>query len=281
MTKLDDSVFKDELIRIVRVAHDEILAVYDTAFDIDRKDDDSPITEADRRAHDVIVSGLSTLDPTIPIVSEESDLPSFEIRSTWSRYWLVDPLDGTKEFVKRNGEFTVNIALIEHHEPTLGVVGKPTERAIYYGNSQRHLAQKITGSTNQLNISTRHVNTQQIKSVQSHRRADPTAERFFIYLEEEFGPIERVYRGSSLKFLALAEGQADFYLQPGGTSEWDTAAAHAVLKAAGGEVLSLRGEPLRYNLRESVLNTPFIAIADVKTTTWTQRLRHHLAIFNG
>lgn len=269
--------FKADLVRIVRAAHAEILAVYDSAFDIDRKDDDTPITEADRRAHDVIVTGLSILDPTIPIVSEESELASYTTRKTWAKYWLVDPLDGTKEFVKRNGEFTVNIALIEKHKPCLGAVGRPTEGTVFFGDVSTQEALKITAPSTQV-ISTRPVVYEAIRSVQSRRRADPVAERFYANLDAEFGALDRDFYGSSLKFLALAEGRADLYLQPGGTSEWDTAAAHAVLKAAGGDVFSLTGDPLRYNTRDSVLNEPFIAVGDT-SERWRTILTRHLALF--
>lgn len=273
-----DTTLKSDLIRIVNEAHVEILDVYNKPFDVDRKTDDTPITEADRRAHDVIVNGLSQLDSKIPIVSEESRLPPFGVRQYWKQYWIVDPLDGTKEFVKRNGEFTVNIALVVSHNPHIGVVGRPTTDSVYFGSVESQSAVKIVGA-DEVPIETREVRRERVRSVQSRRRADPRAERFLADLEADVGPITRDFRGSSLKFLALAEGHADLYIQPGGTSEWDTAAAQAVLHAAGGFVMSFRGESLSYNVGDSVINDPFIAIGD-SSTEWRHTLLQRLTIFN-
>lgn len=270
---------KEALVEIVRSAHKEILAVYDTSFDIDRKTDDSPITEADRRAHEVIVEGLNRLDGTIPILSEEAALATFEDRQSWQEYWLVDPLDGTKEFVKRNGEFTVNIALIENHRPALGVVGRPTEDLVFYGDTEQRNAWKLSTSSKE-RISCAEGDPVNIRSMQSRRRVDPRAEQFLANLEQETGVISRDFRGSSLKFLALAEGQADIYLQPGGTSEWDTGAAHAVLAAAGGRVMTFAGDELCYNTQSSVLNPPFIAVANT-SPSWCKLLVKHLGVFQA
>ncbi|MCE2406569.1 MAG: 3'(2'),5'-bisphosphate nucleotidase CysQ [Pseudomonadales bacterium] len=275
---MSESTLKSDLIQIIQEARVAILDVYDSPFDVDRKTDDTPITEADRRAHDVIVSRLSRLDSKIPIVSEESNLAAYEERRTWDQYWLVDPLDGTKEFVKRNGEFTVNVALVIGHESKVGAVGRPTSNTVYYGDVKAQNAVKITGE-DEFQIDTRAIQRDMVRSVQSRRRADPRAERFLSDLESDVGAIARDFRGSSLKFLALAAGEADLYIQPGGTSEWDTAAAQAVLQAAGGCVMTLQGESLRYNTRDSVLNVPFIAIGD-SSTAWRATLLRHLAIFS-
>ena len=275
---MTDRALKTDLIRIVNEAHVEILDVYNKPFDVDRKTDDTPITEADRRAHDVIVDRLTRLDSKIPIVSEESSLPVFEVRKNWKQYWLVDPLDGTKEFVKRNGEFTVNIALVVSHEPKIGVVGRPTTDAVYFGDVDSRSAMKIV-EADELPIATREAENRRVRSVQSRRRADPQAEQFLIDLESDVGPIARDFRGSSLKFLTLAEGEADLYLQPGGTSEWDTAAAQAVLHAAGGFVMSFQGESLTYNAGDSVINDPFIAIGD-SSPEWRRQLVQRLATFD-
>ena len=270
---IDDSPRQD-LVDIVSDAHKAILEVYDTAFQVSRKSDDSPITEADRRAHEIIVNGLTRLDAQVPIVSEESTLPDFAERSRWPAYWLVDPLDGTKEFVKRNGEFTVNIALITGHEPRYGVVGRPTTDTVFFGDTKTQTALKVSAD-GELPIQTRSARSPEIRSVQSRRRADPLAELFLANLEAAEGSVERDFCGSSLKFLTLAEGLADLYIQPGGTSEWDTAAAHAVLEAAGGCVMTLRGETLVYNATEKVLNPPFIALGDA-SDTWRNAVLSHL-----
>ncbi len=274
---LDESL-KSALIQIVHDAHVEILDVYNTPFDVRRKSDDTPITEADRRAHDVIVNGLSRIDSGIPIVSEESALPPYEVRKNWKQYWLVDPLDGTKEFVKRNGEFTVNIALVVAHEPCIGIVGRPTTNALYFGDVESKSALKII-EADEKPLATRTIEANGVRSVQSRRRANPQAEQFLIDLENDVGPITRDFRGSSLKFLALAEGEADLYIQPGGTSEWDTAAAQAVLHAAGGRVMSFQGASIPYNAGESVINDPFIAIGD-SAMDWRHTLIRRLSIFN-
>lgn len=276
---MTDSSLKSDLLRIVHTAHAEILDVYDTPFDVDRKTDDTPITEADRRAHDAIVNGLSRLDSKIPIVSEESSLTAYDERKNWQKYWLVDPLDGTKEFVKRNGEFTVNIALVVSHEPHFGIVGRPTANTVYFGDVESKRAVRIT-SDDERPIVTRAIARNRVQSVQSRRRANPQAEQFLTDLESDVGAIARDFRGSSLKFLALAEGEADLYIQPGGTSEWDTAAAQAVLQAAGGLVMSFEGNPLRYNKGDSVINDPFIAIGD-SSTAWRSTLLRRLTIFNS
>lgn len=267
----------DDLLDIVSTAHEEILDVYQTGFKVDRKSDASPITEADRRAHDVILSGLQRLSECWPVVSEESAIPPYAERKNWERYWLVDPLDGTKEFVKRNGEFTVNIALIENGKSILGVVGRPTTEAIYWGDVQAGLAKRVS-PTETVSIKTRAVNSQQLASVQSRRRPDPRSEQFLEKIESEFGQLVKTHRGSSLKFLAIAKGEVDLYLQPGGTSEWDTAAAHAVLEAAGGQVMTFDGESMRYNKGASLANEPFIAIGD-HTPEWRKYLVDQLQIF--
>ena len=276
---MTDNALKSDLLQIVNTAQAEILDVYNTPFNVDRKTDDTPITEADRRAHDAIVNGLSRLDSKTPIVSEESSLTAYDERKNWSEYWLVDPLDGTKEFVKRNGEFTVNIALVVSHEPHFGIVGRPTTNTVYFGDVESKRAVKIT-SDDELPIVTRAIERNRVQSVQSRRRANPLAEQFLAELESDVGEITRDFRGSSLKFLALAEGEADLYIQPGGTSEWDTAAAQAVLQAAGGLVMSFEGNPLQYNKSDSVINDPFIAIGD-SSTAWQSTLLRRLTIFNG
>ena len=274
---MTDTSLKSDLLQIVNTAHAEILDVYNSPFNVDRKTDDTPITEADRRAHDAIVNGLSQLDSKIPIVSEESRLAAYDERKKWQKYWLVDPLDGTKEFVKRNGEFTVNIALVVSHEPQVGMVGRPTTNTVYFGDVESKQAVKISSEV-ELPIATRTIELDRVQSVQSRRRANPLAEQFLIDLESDVGPITRDFRGSSLKFLALAEGEADLYIQPGGTSEWDTAAAQAVLQAAGGTVMSFNGKSLQYNNGDSVLNDPFIAIGD-SSSAWRNTVLRRLTIF--
>lgn len=256
------------LVDIARRAGEEILRVYETDFDVDQKDDRSPLTQADLAAHRAIVAGLRALDPQTPTISEESALPSFEVRRNWRRFWLVDPLDGTKEFVNRNGDFTVNIALIEDHQPTFGVVGVPVRQCVYAGTPNGAFRLDANGRTE---LRTRPMRRDAVTIVASRSHRDPRLEAYLSAVQARFAHAESVAVGSSLKFCLLAEGKADFYPRLGPTSEWDTAAAHAVLSAAGGAVQELDGRPLAYNTRESILNPFFLAIGDVDFL-WAERL---------
>ena len=260
----------EKLIDTVVKAGAEILDVYGTAFEVKSKSDESPLTEADLRAQRVIVSGLTDIDSTIPVISEESDAPSFAVRKRWRRYWLVDPLDGTREFVNRNGEFTVNIALIEDNEPTLGIVGCPVRGDIYIGDVKKCEAFRIVGSSRQP-ITTRKLGVDGITVVASRSHGGERLERYLESLVPVFGRVDRTAMGSSLKLCLLAEGLADFYPRLGPTSEWDIGAAQAVLQAAGGSVLQWDGSPLLYNSKASFLNPDFIAVGD-SSLNWPELL---------
>ena len=251
----------DEVIDIARRAGDAILEVYADRFDVEIKADDSPLTEADRRAHEIIVDGLRSLTPDLPIVSEESEPPPFAERRQWHRYWLVDPLDGTKEFVERNGEFTVNIALIDAGEPVFGVVGVPVKGVVYVGDCRERRAWRVDGEGT-TSLATRAMSVDAVSVVASRRHGGQRLERYLERLEASFAVVTRVHLGSSLKFCILAEGGADLYPRLGPTSEWDIAAAQAVLVAAGGDVRRLDGGPMVYNTGESFLNPDFVAVAD-------------------
>ncbi|WP_184331220.1 3'(2'),5'-bisphosphate nucleotidase CysQ [Povalibacter uvarum] len=258
MSNDDLSVLLSAVVDIARSAGIEILDVYRQPFDVTSKADQSPLTQADLRAHRVIVEGLEALTPDIPVLSEEaSDIP-FETRRQWQRYWLVDPLDGTKEFVSRNGEFTVNIALIERHEPILGVVHVPVKDTTYLGSISTG-ALRQTGSQSPERIRVQTPPAQPLRIVGSRSHASAGSLDAYV---DKLGPHTLLSIGSSLKFCLVAEGSADFYPRFGPTSEWDTAAAHAVLDAAGGAVLDLQGQPFRYNAREGLLNPHFLAVGD-------------------
>ena len=233
-----------------------ILEVYAGHFDVSDKDDQSPLTLADLRAHEVIASGLNQLDLAIPVLSEEASTIPFEERRGWTRYWLVDPLDGTREFVSRNGEFTVNIALIENHQAVAGVVYVPVRDTLYFG-ARDSGAWRVTngGRAERIRVSPIQQPLRVVGS-RSHRDAE------FAKLLPKLQPCELVSVGSSIKFCLVAEGSADFYPRFGPTSEWDTAAAQAVLEAAGGAVMTLDGKPLRYNTKDSLLNPSFLAVGD-------------------
>jgi 3'(2'), 5'-bisphosphate nucleotidase len=252
----------DRVVDIVARAGDEILRVYRTDFDVTAKGDSSPLTQADLNAHRVIVAALAELTPDVPIVSEESVPPPFDIRGKWPRYWLVDPLDGTREFIARNGEFTVNVALIEGHQPVLGVVGIPAQDVIFTGDVQSSRAERRAGGGRTSLRSRRMRGTTSVAVVASRSHGGERLEQFIEQLRTRFANVERAPVGSSLKLCILAEGRADLYPRLGPTSEWDIAAAHAVLEAAGGRVATFDGEVLRYNAKESFLNPEFFAVGD-------------------
>jgi len=231
-----------------------ILEVYATDFDVQSKDDESPLTQADLASHRCIAAGLEALTPDIPIISEEEGLPSFEERGQWQRYWLIDPLDGTKEFVNRNGEFTVNIALIDSNRPIFGVVHVPVQDKTYIGCEGVGAELRDGDSTHAIRVAETSGQPLRIVGSRSHRGSSLDA---FL---EKVGESEMIPMGSSLKFCVVAEGRADIYPRLGPTSEWDTAAAQAVVEQAGGKVLELDGKPLSYNAKEDILNPWFVVI---------------------
>lgn len=251
---------------LARRAGVEILAVYAQTFEVTHKADHSPLTLADMRAHEIIVRGLQELTPDIPVLSEEaSDIP-YETRREWHRYWLVDPLDGTKEFVSRNGEFTVNIALVEHHAPVLGVVHVPVSDTTYAGDVDSG-AVRQTGIASAVEITVRVPASEPLRVVGSRSHGANLDQHL-----TGLGPHTLLSVGSSLKFCLVAEGNADFYPRFGPTSEWDTAAAQAVVEAAGGAVITTDGTPLRYNRKADLLNPHFLAFGD-KTRDWLALLK--------
>ena len=253
---------------IARRAGREILEVYaGNEILATVKEDASPLTVADLRAHRLIEDALQQLTPEIPVLSEEASELPFSARATWPRYWLVDPLDGTKEFLSRNGQFTVNIALIEAHAPVLGVVHVPVRDTSYQGlPGVGAWRESAAGPTCQIHVRTESADPVCVVGSRSHR--GDSLDTFL----GRIGAYELVPVGSSLKFCMVAEGAADVYPRLGPTSEWDTAAAHAVVLAAGGEVSTLDGSPLRYNTRESLLN-PFFVAYGPRDRDWLALLR--------
>jgi 3'(2'), 5'-bisphosphate nucleotidase len=226
-------------------------------FAVEHKDDRSPLTAADMAAHHLIVDGLTRLTPEIPVLSEESaeDVPAI-VRRTWRRMWLVDPLDGTREFVKRNGEFTVNIALIDGHAPVFGVVQTPALDELHWAATG--LGAFRRDGTDDVSLATRRPALTPLRVAASRSHLD---ERTAALLRK-LGDIESIGLGSSLKFCRIAEARLDFYPRFGPTSEWDTAAAQVLVEAAGGAVLDLEGRPLRYNTKDSLLNPFFLVLGD-------------------
>ena len=262
MSDLKD--FIDPLTKIVINAGEAILKVYnsDQPIEVQNKSDNSPVTKADHEAHIIIEKGLSGLQTLYPILSEEGGLPDFSVRSGWERYWLVDPLDGTKEFINRNGEFTVNIALIEGDEAIFGMVYVPITGVLYYG-AQNMGAWKVLGNNTQP-INVRPVAFGEgLTVVGSRRHGAEALNALLATIESKFSSVDLVSMGSSLKICAIAEGVADWYPRLALTCEWDTAAAHAVLTAAGGKIMNVNFQTLNYNQKEEMLNPFFHAVGDV------------------
>ncbi len=251
---------------IARAAGALIMAVYERDFETSEKDDRSPLTEADLASHRHIVARLQALTPDWPVLSEESQAIDFAERGRWRRYWLVDPLDGTKEFIKRNGEFTVNIALIDAHEPVLGVVYAPARELEYFGCRGRGASrQSGDGRLVDISVSAGHDGPIRVVGSRSHRGS--SLDGFLTRI----GAYEMVPMGSSLKICLVADGSADVYPRLGPTCEWDTAAAHAVLAAAGGELVDTDGRNLRYNAKADLLNPHFVAIGN-RSLPWLELL---------
>ena len=249
--------WRDAIIDIAHQAGEAIMAVYRRDdFDIETKGDNSPLTAADLAANRVIVDGLRALTPDIPILSEEGKEIAWDARRGWTRFWLVDPLDGTREFIKRNGEFTVNIALIENAEPTLGVVHAPALDYTIWG--QRGVGAALREGNEDIGVQTRRPAIAPLRVAASRSHLDDKTAAAI----ERMGETERRGMGSSLKFCKIAEGSTDVYLRFGPTSEWDTAAGQCVLEAAGGVVLGMDGQPFRYGRKESLLNPEFLALGD-------------------
>lgn len=253
------------VMRIAEQAGSLIMEVYEAEgeLEVEQKPDDSPLTLADRMAHDAIEKALNQLTPSIPILSEESDCLPYAQRSAWQRYWLVDPLDGTKEFISRNGEFTVNIALIEGSAAILGVVHVPVTKVSYtgYTSATGGKASKWQDGK-ETKLTTTKAGEQPIRVVASRRHGGERLEALLAQISKSHTLADVISIGSSLKMCLIAEGAADLYPRLAPTSEWDTAAAHAVLRAAGGDIVGLDFSRLQYNQKDSLLNPEFIALGD-------------------
>jgi len=252
----------DQICSIAREAGSEILGIYHGPIAVEYKDDKSPLTEADRRSHQIICHRLRELTPDIPIISEEGEAET-KLPSSGGRFWLVDPVDGTKEFLKRTGDFTVNIALIEARRPILGVVYAPAKNLMYTAEIGRG-AWKQNGDPKPLLLKTRVANPGHLAVVASKDHAGPEVERLLKQLPQA----DLLSMGSSLKFCLVAEGRADLYPRFGPTMEWDTAAAQCVVEAAGGSVLTLQGDPFVYE-KPDFRNQGFIAVGD-RSLSWKQ-----------
>lgn len=249
------------------LAGQEILSIYDTDFVVQYKKDTSPLTKADSNANAIIMEFLEKTE--IPIISEENKQTAYAIRKDWTRCWMVDPLDGTKEFINRNGEFTVNIALIENGTPILGVLYIPVTKLLYYTSATGGASYKTTIDSESfitvpeiLKTSERLLGNsekEQVFKITTSRSHLNSKTKQYIEVKKKQHPVTVITKGSSLKFCLLAEGSADVYPRFAPTMEWDTAAGHAICQAAGVSVLDfLTKEPLQYN-KENLLNSFFIA----------------------
>ncbi|MBN6773117.1 3'(2'),5'-bisphosphate nucleotidase CysQ [Pseudomonas granadensis] len=252
-------------------AGEAILPFWRSGVEVTAKSDDSPVTAADLAAHHLIVDGLTALDPSIPVLSEEDANIPQNVRAGWQRWWLVDPLDGTKEFISGSEEFTVNIALIENGRVVFGVVSMPTNGRYYVGGAglgawrcDEH------GTPVAIHVRETLQPGEAFTVVASRRHSSPEQERLLAGLSASLGELQLANIGSSLKFCLLAEGAADCYPRLAPTSQWDTAAAQGVLEGAGGEVLDLRGKAFCYPARESLLNEFFLALP--AKALWRERL---------
>jgi 3'(2'), 5'-bisphosphate nucleotidase len=245
----------EALLPVVRAAGIAIMAVYDGKFAVQRKEDNSPLTLADLESQRIIIEGLQRITPGIPILSEESATAPWDERRSWRELWVVDPLDGTREFVKRNGEFTINIALVVEHEPVLGVISAPAQELLYWGAAGTGAFAQQGGAQSRIQCAPPR---RPLRVVGSRSHVSAQTEQYL----NRLGPHVMKGVGSSLKFCLLAQGAADLYPRFGATSEWDTAAGQALLEAAGGHVTRFDGHRLRYNCRESILNGDFLAFSD-------------------
>ncbi len=256
---------------IAKQAGEKILAIYETDFTIEKKADQSPLTTADLASHHTIVKALRQLTPDIPILSEESANIDFTTRQTWQRYWLIDPLDGTKEFIKKNGEFTVNIALIEQGKSVLGVVYVPVSGLLYFAcQSQGAWKQQTQQPPQKITVRT---NTRQPLLVAGSRSHKGEVLQGFL---ANLGDYDLLSMGSSLKLCLVADGQADIYPRLALTSEWDTAAAQCIVEQAGGKVTTLDMQVLQYNQKESLLNPFFFVFGDL-SIDWSSYLPENVA----
>ena len=247
-----------EVLALARRAGERIVEIADGDYEIAIKGDDTPVTTADMAAHDIILDGLEALEPRLPVLSEESDEIPFGERNRWTSHWLVDPLDGTREFLRGNGEFTVNIALISDHRPLLGVVVAPVLDVAYFA-AHRLGAWRQRGQGVPEPIHVRDVPPGGPTVARS--RCPTTSPRLQRFLDR-LGTHDEIAMGASLKSCLVAEGTADIYARLGPTGEWDTAAAQVIVEEAGGRIVDTASHELRYNLRESLINPHFLVFGD-------------------
>ncbi len=241
-----------QLIQLSSDAGELILSFYKNDLSVEIKANKTPLTIVDQRAHQMIVEGLKNITPDIPVLSEESDTATFEQRLNWQEYWLVDPLDGTRDFLEHTGEFCICIAYIKNHQSIFGLVYAPITHTHYYGFNNTSYKQQNNTQT-ALNV----VSAQQpLRVVAGHHSTDN--EKLQQHLKQ-LGKYQLNYMGSALKFCKVAEGVYDYYPRFGPCSEWDTAAGACILQNAGGSVVDENGAPLKYNTKDDLLSPAFFA----------------------
>ena len=257
------------VIDLVQQAGASILPFWRSTIAVQHKADNSPVTAADLAAHQLLLQGLTQLDPQIPVLSEEGVHLDYKKRQQWQRWWLVDPLDGTKEFIRGSSEFTVNVALIERGQVIFGVVGVPAQNTLYYGGKDLG-AYKINNNERPKTICARHAPLESISVIASRSHSNPQQEAILQAISQRFLQTSVVNTGSSLKFCLLAQGLADIYPRFVPTSQWDTAAAQGVLEGAGGSIFAAPAQRLAYEAQQSLLNPSFIAFG--QKAPWQQAL---------
>jgi len=255
-----DYTLIEKLIRISKNAGDAIMDVYETEFDFDIKSNQSPVTKADLLSNKIICSSLKKITPDIPVLSEESLEIKYHERLKWKKYWLIDPLDGTKEFIKKNGDFTTNIALISENRPILGVIHVPVNNETFWGSKDigaYHLIGDSVSNKKKISVSKQKKDNLRIVTSKSHPSGELQA------LLDKIEKFEIVRVGSSLKFCLIAKGEADCYPRLGPTCEWDTAAGEIIAESAGAIVVDLENNQIKYNNEDSFLNPNFIVSSNI------------------
>jgi 3'(2'), 5'-bisphosphate nucleotidase len=239
----------------------EVLEIYDKGdFEAFEKEDESPVTSADYRANEIIMEALTKLTPNIPIMSEETPIPELKDRTNWARYWLIDPIDGTQEFIARSGDFAINIALIEHNQPVIGVIYWPCGESLYFASKGQGAYKRCSRETKPISVRAFDVPSEDVIMIAISRRQ--SREKIFTRLSDKRSYQTLPTGSCSLKACFIAEGAADVFMRLGVTGEWDTGASECIINEAGGAIKAATFDPITYNKRESVTNPDFVVLGD-------------------
>ncbi|GAB55392.1 3'(2'), 5'-bisphosphate nucleotidase [Glaciecola punicea ACAM 611] len=250
----------------------EVLAIYDKGdFQEYQKEDESPVTSADYCANEIIMEMLARLTPNIPIMSEESPIPALKDRANWTRYWLIDPIDGTQEFIARSGDFAINIALIEDHQPVIGVIYWPCGESLYFASKESGAYKRCSRETKPISVRRFSVPSEDVIMIAISRRQ--SREKIFERLSDKRSYQTLPAGSCSLKACFIAEGAADVFLRLGATGEWDTGASQCIINEAGGAIMAATFDPITYNQRESVTNPDFVVLGD-KRVAWNSVIQY-------